>query len=170
MNSSLTINNIVRFFVLLLVQVLLLKNIEVSTYIGFFIYPLFLILLPIRTPRALQTFLAFLLGLLVDVFYNTPGLHAGVSTFSAYMRDPILRIIEPRGGYTSDKTPNRRLFGDRWFWQYAAVLVFVHIFAFSVLELFAFPTSFAAIERLFLTYLFSLILIILPQYILPTRR
>ncbi len=170
MNSSLTINNIVRFFVLLFVQVLLLANVQVSTYINFFIYPMFLLLLPIRTPRALQVFLAFLLGILVDVFYNTPGLHAATSTFSAYMRDPILRIIEPRGGYTSDKTPNRRLFGDQWFWQYAAVLVFVHILTLSFFEEFTFPRSFFFIERLFLTYLFSLIMIILPQYILPSKR
>ena len=170
MNSSLTINNIVRFFVVLFVQVLLLSHIEVSTYINFFIYPMFLLLLPIRTPRSLQIILAFLLGILVDMFYNTPGLHAGVSTFTAYMRDVILRIIEPRGGYTSDKTPNRRLFGDQWFWQYAAVLLFVHIFFYCMLEQFALPHSFEFFERFALTYLFSLILVILPQYLLPAKR
>jgi cell shape-determining protein MreD len=131
---------------------------------------MFLLLLPIRTPRALQVFLAFLLGLLIDVFYNTPGLHAAASTFTAYMRDAILRIIEPRGGYTSDKTPNRRLFGDQWFWQYAAVLLFVHLVAYSFLEEFAFSVSFVFIERLLLSYIFSLIIVILPQYILPAKR
>ncbi len=170
MNSSLSINNIVRFFVLLFVQVLILANIQVSTFINFFIYPMFLLLLPIRTPRSAQIVLAFLLGILVDVFYNTPGLHAAVSTFTAYMRDVILRIIEPRGGYTSDKTPNRRLFGDQWFWQYAAFLLFIHILLYCILEEFAIPNSFVFFQRFFLTYIFSLVIVILPQYLLPVKR
>lgn len=170
MNSSLTISNAIRFVVLLLVQVLILANVQISTYINFLIYPMFLLLLPIRTPRSLQLLLAFLLGILVDIFYNTPGLNAAASVATAYLRDPILRIIEPRGGYTSDKTPNRRLFGDQWFWQYAAILVFIQVIAYCILEEFQVPTTLFFYQRLILTYIFSFIIVILPQYILPVKR
>jgi hypothetical protein len=170
MNSSLTISNIIRFFVLLLVQVLILQNINVSTYINIFIYPMFILLLPVRTPSWLVIFLSFLLGLLVDAFYTTYGMHAAVSTFTAYLRVLVMRIIQPRGGYTSDRTPNRRMLGDTWYIQYAAVFIGIHILALTILESIGLNFSADIIYRFTLSYLFSLVIVVVPQFIFPVKR
>jgi predicted neutral ceramidase superfamily lipid hydrolase len=170
MNSSLTINNVVRFFVLLLVQVLILQRIDVSTYINIFIYPMFILLLPVRTPHWLVIFLSFCLGLMIDVFYTTYGMHAAVSTLTAYLRGLIMRLIEPRGGYTSDRTPNRRMLGDGWYMQYAALFVAVHLFVLIVVENIGARFTGDVILRFLLTYIISLGVITLPQFIFPVKR
>jgi hypothetical protein len=170
MNSSLTINNVVRFFVLLLVQVLILQNINVSTYINIFIYPMFILLLPVRTPHWLVIFLAFLLGLFIDIFYTTYGMHAAVSTFTAYLRGLVMRIIQPRGGYTTDRTPNRRMLGDTWYIQYAALFLSIHILVLIIIEHLGLPFTTDVIYRYLLTYIFSLVIVVLPQFIFPVKR
>jgi hypothetical protein len=170
MNSTLTINNTVRFFVLLLVQVLILKNIQVSTYLNLFIYPMFILLLPVRTPRWAIIIASFFLGLMVDVFYDSLGVHAAVATFMAYARDWVLRLLEPRGGYTSDRTPNRKMLGDAWFLQYSALFLFFYVLVYCVAEIFSVSINLDFILRLLITYLFSYICILLPQYLFPVAR
>ena len=170
MNSSLTINNVVRFFVLLLVQVLILQNINVSTYINIFIYPMFILLLPVRTPHWLVIFLSFLLGLFVDIFYTTYGMHAAVSTLTAYLRGLIMRIIQPRGGYTTDRTPNRRMLGATWYVQYAALFLGIHVFVLTIIESLGLPFTSDTVLRFMLSYAFSLAVVVLPQFIFPVKR
>ena len=124
----------------------------------------------LRTPRWGVVVAAFLLGMLVDVFYDSLGVHAAVATFTAYSRDWVLRLLEPRGGYTSDRTPNRKMLGDSWFLQYSAVFLFVHILIYCFAEIFSVSINLDFVLRLFITYIFSYICILLPQYLFPVAR
>lgn len=74
----------IMLVVLVLLQVLLLNNIQFSGYINPYMYVLFILLLPFETPRYLLLLLGFFLGLLVDIFSNTPGFHASATTFLAF--------------------------------------------------------------------------------------
>ncbi len=86
------INTIKRFFLLVIIQVLVLKHINIGwsdfNFIHFFIYPLFILLLPLKTQRSLMLILAFVFGLIIDMFYDSPGLHAGSLVFLAYSGFP----------------------------------------------------------------------------------
>jgi hypothetical protein len=64
--------NIFRFFFLLLIQGLVLQYIGYKN-IYIFIYPLFLMLLPLEIPHGLLVLLCFLMGISVDIFYNGFG-------------------------------------------------------------------------------------------------
>ena len=68
--------NITRFIILVLIQVLVLININFLGYINPYIYILFIILFPIKNNRLLFIFLSFLLGLTVDLFLDSGGVHA----------------------------------------------------------------------------------------------
>ncbi len=62
------------------IQVLVFRQITVGwgyfNYVHVMVYPLFILLLPIRTPDPLLIFLGFLLGFAVDIFYTSFGVLA----------------------------------------------------------------------------------------------
>ncbi|MBK8704534.1 MAG: hypothetical protein IPN33_13660 [Saprospiraceae bacterium] len=139
MNSSIIVISAVRFVILLLFQVFILKSISLgwqgNIYMHIIVFPLFIFLLPIRTPRAVVMLLAFALGLAVDVFYDSPGLHAGASVFSAFVRPIVIKLLEPREGYNVNHSPTKARLGFSWFWRYAAIMLLLHLgFYFSMLE------------------------------------
>ena len=84
-------SNTVRFILLLLVQVMLCNNINFLGYINPYIYIIFIFLFPIRENRALFLLLSFMLGLLVDMFSDSGGVHAAASVVLAYARPILLK-------------------------------------------------------------------------------
>ncbi len=90
MNSILSIHTI-RFIVLVFVQVLILNHINFLGYINPYIYILFIALYPVKNNRSILIILSFLLGITIDLFLDTGGIHAGASVFIAYIRPVILK-------------------------------------------------------------------------------
>src|SRR5665647_630393 len=95
----------VIFIVSVLLQVLLFNNILIFRVIAPFFYILFIILLPFYTPRALLLFLSFALGLTVDIFTNTPGVHASACLLTGFLRPGILQLITSRETLESVNAP-----------------------------------------------------------------
>jgi len=91
--NNITTTNITRFIVLVLIQVLVLNNINFLGYINPYIYILFIILYPIKNNRLLFIFLSFLLGLAVDLFLDSGGVHAAACVTIAYARPVILKFV-----------------------------------------------------------------------------
>ncbi|HPK08699.1 MAG TPA: hypothetical protein PK147_01290 [Saprospiraceae bacterium] len=162
---------LIRAAVLIAIQVLLLKRISFSlgdfSYVHFFIYPLFILLLPFNQSRTLYLILGFILGLTIDMFYNTPGVHAAATVLMAYLREPILNWIAPYQGYPADATPTIAKMGLVWFFSYSSTLMFIHLFMFFFMESF----SFIYIFEIMLNTFFSLIgsELIIMVYMLISR-
>lgn len=154
-----------RFLALVLVQVLVLNQVQLGSFINPFLYVYFLLILPVQTPRLLLLPLAFLLGLSIDMFQNTPGMHASASLFLVYMRPKWLGILAPREGYETDAEPSIHRFGLAWFITYAVVLVFMHHFILFFLEIFRFTEILSTLYRILLSSGVTLLLIIMLQYL-----
>jgi rod shape-determining protein MreD len=152
--------------VLVLFQVLVLNNIQFSGFVNPFMYILFILLLPFETPRWLLLLSGFLLGLSVDIFSNTLGLHASASVFMAFMRPYVLRIISPRDGYESGTFPRVFYYGLTWFLKYAVILVVMHHLFLFYFEVFRLSEFFRTLLRVILSTSFSTIIIVLSQYII----
>lgn len=167
MSSNLLVRNVVRFVAIYLIQILILFNIELHPSINLFIYPLVLLLLPIRTPHALLLGVGFLLGLLVGIQYNAVGEHTAATVFVAFARPMLLGLIEPRGGYDTTQSAAQVQLSFSWFMQYAALLFFVHFVALFTLEVFQF-NAIVAIKVLF-SYLISMLLIFLYRTLLRPK-
>lgn len=133
-------NSILRWIVCWLLQVFLFKYIvwgwEGQIYMQIHFYPLFLYLLPFATPRILTIFLGFSLGIAIDWLYETPGMHAGALVFTAYWRQPIINLLTPREGYNPKDSPTKASLGDAWFFRYIALLTFIHLAFYYLLEAF----------------------------------
>lgn len=158
------IKNIIRFFFLLLLQVLILNNIQLSGYLNPFLYILFILMLPFETPKYLVLLLAFILGVCIDMFSDTGGIHAASTVLMAFLRQPVLNLIAPRDGYTETQKPILQQFGFYWFLSYCGILVFVHHISLFYLEVFRLTEFFSTFARTILSSLFTLLLILISQF------
>ncbi|MCB0552578.1 MAG: hypothetical protein KDD02_03420 [Phaeodactylibacter sp.] len=140
MNNA-TLIHITRFFAFLIFQVLILKRLSVGwegpVFINIILYPLFIILLPLRTPRVLILIAAFAMGILVDMGYDSLGVHAGASVLTAYIRPWILAWLAPRDGYNVNYSPNLERLGSRWFFRYASIMMALHLLFYYSLDAFS---------------------------------
>ena len=88
-----------RFIGLVLLQILVLNNIQFSSILNPFLYVYLIIVLPVDFRPSIALLLGFLLGLSVDVFCQTLGMHTIATTFAAFCRPYILLYMSPRDGY-----------------------------------------------------------------------
>ncbi len=156
--------NIIRFLALLLVQILIFNNIEIGGYIIPYIYILFIILLPFETPAWITLILAFILGLLVDIFCETLGMHTSATVFMAFLRPYILSYFAPRDGYESGSYPRVFYYGLPWFIKYALLMVLAHHLFLFYVEMFKLQDFFTTLLRVILSTLFSTTIIVLSQF------
>ena len=159
------IRTIIRFFVLILVQVLIIKNMELGRFILPFIYPLFIILLPFETPKWLLLISAFLLGISIDLFYDTAGMHAAACVLMAYVRPGILKLFSPRDGYESGTQPTVQYLGVPWFLSYASILIVLHHVVLFFIEVFRFNEFFSTLLRVIISSFFSILLVTTIHYL-----
>ena len=151
------------FIALVLTQVIILNNIELGGYINPYLYVFFILALPFETNDNLVLFLAFLIGLFIDVFSSTMGLHTSSAVFMAFSRKYILKLIQPRGGYEFGTTPNLQHMGLSWYMTYAAILVVLHHLFLFYTESFNFSQFFSTFGRVIVSSIFTLILIFIVQ-------
>ncbi len=116
----------IGFFLFLLVQVLLFKNVVLFHTAFCFLYVVYLLTFPVETNPLLMMAIAFVMGLGVDIFYDSMGLHAMASVFMVYVRGYWLARITPQGGYDRNSLPTLAMNGVQWFVVYALPLVFLH--------------------------------------------
>jgi hypothetical protein len=154
-----------RFFILMAVQIVVLNNIQFSGFINPFVYIMFIMMLPVRIPKALLLIIAFVTGLTVDIFSNTMGMHAAACVFMAYTRPAVLRILSPRDGYETDSYPSAREQGFTWFLIYASILTFIHHLILFYIEVFRFSEFFSTFLRVLLSSVATIIFIMITQYL-----
>ena len=152
------------FVSLVLIQVLLLNFVQFSGYINPYIYILFVLLLPVSMPRYAVVLLGFFIGLVVDIFSNTLGMHAAATTFMAFARPYVVELISSREMDKSDY-PGLHQYGFQWFLYYTAILVFLHHIFFFYVEAFTFTNFIHTFVRSLLSSIFSIFLIVISQYL-----
>ncbi|MBL7704970.1 MAG: hypothetical protein JNM21_05415 [Taibaiella sp.] len=167
---SIYLRNFLRYLFLVGIQVLLLNKLSLRWWAnpsGFpsfvpFIYPLFIMLLPISTPIWFVLLSGFTVGLTVDMFMNTMGLHAAACVFMAFCRIAVLKTILPRKIYEyRSLAPSVKSMSWVPFLTYAAVLLLLHHLAYFLLEIWSLKAPLYFILKLFASLLTSLIFVIL---------
>lgn len=154
----------IMFISLVLIQVLILNHVQFSGYVNPYIYILFVLLLPFSSPKYLVLLLAFLMGITIDIFSNSLGIHSFATVFAAYNRSFIIQLIS---GREEDRTDYPGLMQNklRWFLSYVSIMVVIHHFVLFYLEIFTFANFFNTLARVFFSSLFSIFAIVLSQFI-----
>ena len=113
------INSILRFglifILLILLQVLLFNNIQFSGYVNPYVYIMFILLFPLKYHHGYCFYYHLGLGLIIDFFSGSPGMHSSATVLAGFVRPYILRVISPRDGYEPGSDPSMLAYGFRWF-------------------------------------------------------
>jgi len=141
------LKNFIRFCLIVLIQVLILNKITLrwwSQPVGFpvfipYIYPLFIFLLPFETPVWLLLFCGFVMGLTMDSFMNTAGMHACATVLIAYLRTNVLNALLPKNlSEYPNQSPGVKNMGWMPFIVYSSFLIVIHHAVFFSVELWNF--------------------------------
>ena len=90
--NNIALNIVLRFIGLVLLQVIICSNINFLGYLNPYVYVIFMFLYPITNNRVLFIFLSFSIGLSIDIFLDSGGVHAAASVAIAYVRPLFLKF------------------------------------------------------------------------------
>lgn len=135
-----------------------------------FIYIAFIMMLPYQTPHVLLILIGFGTGLFVDVFYNSLGIHAFATVLIAYLRPYIINALTPRGGYDEGVTISIGSLGLLWFLSYAAVIIVIHHTVLFFVWSLGYNSLFLTFGKILASSVFSLVMVILVQYLIQSPR
>lgn len=154
----------IMFVALVLVQVLIFNQVQFIGFINPYVYILFVLLLPLSTPKYALLILSFFLGLVIDVFSNSLGIHSAATVFIAYARPLIIRAISSREEDMSDY-PGLLQNKLSWFVRYVTIMVVIHHLLLFYIEVFTLANFFNTLYRALISSLFSIIIIVLSQFL-----
>ena len=164
------LRNSFRFVLLVLLQTFVFNKIYLGGYLNPYVYIMFVALLPFETPGWLLLLSSFSIGLSIDVFSGSPGMHAAAATFAAYTRPFIIRLMLPKLDKGNNALPGINFMGIPAFSVYILVLVFAHHFLLFFLEVFRFEEIGNVLLRILISTLLSSSLIILLEMIFKPQK
>lgn len=155
---------VLLFFILLILQVFVLNNILFFGYINPYLYIIFVFLYPLKINRIPFLFFSFLLGLFIDFFSDSGGIHAFSILFIAYLRLFFIRMY-----FRKEETDyvffnlNSESLGK--IFNYVVTLTVIHHFIYFSLANFSFQNLSTVILNTLFSSIFTLILYFLGTYI-----
>ncbi|MFY8068736.1 MAG: rod shape-determining protein MreD [Flavobacterium sp.] len=167
MNNSLL--NSIRFIVFLSLQVLIFNNINLFGYINPYPYVLFIILYPVNSNKNVLLLGSFFLGLLLDMFCNSGGIHTTASIVLAFMRPTLFKFsfglsYEYQTVKIADKMSPERI-------TLLLLAIVIHHFILFYLEYFRLGLLFTILSRTIVSTLFTFTICLLIVYLIkPNKR
>ncbi len=162
-----------QLVLLALAQGLIFKDFSMGIggyrYFHILIYPILVITMPFGVSRPVQLLLAFLLGLFVDIFYESPGIHASACVFTAYVRPVVLNWFEPREGYNANHVPSLQQYGAAWYIRYAGTMMFLHLFVYYSVDAFTYYYILDILLRTLSSFVISMVFVIMVAYIFKSK-
>lgn len=120
----------------ILLQVMIINHIEISGLINPFVYIYPLLLIPNKTNRIAVLFVGFVIGLVLDAFSNTWGMHMAATTLTAFVRPYIFNLCASQED--KDKPSISYSIMPSTFVIYSSILITIHHLVLFGLEAFTF--------------------------------
>lgn len=161
--------NILRFVLLLLAQILVFSNVNFSSFINPYVFPLFILLLPFETPRWLLMLIGFAAGLTLDIFLGSAGMHAAACLLVGYLRPFLINIITPKGT-EFEISPQLYAQGPTWFAIYIGITMSIYLTFYFLIEEATFMNFFLLLVKIILSTLFSTGAILTLLFLFSSRK
>jgi rod shape-determining protein MreD len=129
------------FALFFLAQVIVLGRIHLFHYATPLFYVYFVAMFPRNYPKWSVLLWSFLLGLIIDIFSNTPGLAASVMTILAAIQPYYLELYVPRDS-ADNLQPSMKTLGPVKYAYYVVPMVLLYCLLFYCLEMFTFFNAF----------------------------
>lgn len=160
--------NVIRFILLVSVQVLVFNKLNFFGWINPMVYILFLYWYPIKENRAFFLIMAFLLGLFVDIFSDTLALNAAAAVTIAYIRPMIMRFCfgvnyEFQSFKLSNTTNAQQI-------TFLALLILIHHIIFFSLEIFSLSNLLLILKKIITTGVATFIVCLLFRTLFSVRK
>lgn len=124
---------VVYFVVLVLLQVWILNNIHFLRIATPFLYLYFILKMPVHMSRVHVLLLSFLIGLTIDLFSNTSGMHAAACLLAGFIRQPLIQLLMDKD-LPEEMSPSYKAFGYGVFFRYVLLFVLIHHIALFLIE------------------------------------
>lgn len=162
MNSTLKLA--LLFFFLLFLQVFVLKNILFLGYVNPYLYIVFIFYFPLKENRFGFLFSSFLLGLCIDFFLDSGGIHAFSILCVAYIRLFFIRFYFRK---TVLDYPFFKLQSESFgkLFNYAVTLTFIHHLILFSFANFSFQNMGHVVLNTVFSGIFTLLVFFLGNYI-----
>ena len=170
MNSRNIFSIVGQFVALGAVQIFLLKNLALFGVAFCFIYLLPILILPISIRPTSLLLISFIFGLVIDVFYDTLGLHSAAVAVFAFLRPFWLKAVRTSGGYDDTNSPSLQEMGVVWFISYALPLIFVFCLVFFIADQWGTVNWLNILNKSLFSSIFTLLLAIIVQLLFFKRR
>ncbi|HAC23073.1 MAG TPA: rod shape-determining protein MreD [Porphyromonadaceae bacterium] len=154
-----TIRNSIYFIVFVVLQVLLFNQISFFKVATPFLYIYFILKLPEGTSRSLVVFYGFLTGLSIDIFSNTPGMHAAAATFAGLVRYPLIKRLTTKD-MVETAAPSFYSMGAGGYTRYVVFFVLLHHAALLLIESFTLFDPLYLIIRILASSALTIILLL----------
>lgn len=167
MNNNLL--NIFRFIIFVAIQVFIFNNINLFGYLNPYPYVLFILLFPVNGSKYGLLISSFLIGLTLDTFLNSGGVHTTASLLLAYVRPYFFKFsfglsYEYQTIKIADKITSERI-------SFILISVFFHHLVLFILEFYRLSLIINIVSKTFATALFTAIISVLILYLIkPNRR
>lgn len=163
----------VKFFInlvaLLIIQLTILDNIQLHSYVYINIYILAIYILPYRLSKASILLFGFFLGLFVDLANNTMGIHAAASTLLAYIRPRLLMLTSNRE-QIDDIQGKQNISNFAWFFKYVMISTTVYNVVLIMAEAFSFHNFWITLARIICSTIASVFFILLYYFIVLKKK
>ncbi len=165
------VKNIIRFGLLILVQVFVFDKIHLHQMVTPYIYFLFIIWLPFRLGPSQQLLIAFVLGFTMDSFRHHPGFHTAACLLIAYIRPFLINLLIPQEGADNNyEEPSVKSMGGILpYIIFIGVLTFIHHGWLFLLEAWQFGNLWYFLVKTVMSTVLSVLLIIITE-LLFTRQ
>ncbi|MBP6099945.1 MAG: rod shape-determining protein MreD [Flavobacterium sp.] len=167
MNSTL-LYNLSRFILLLAAQVLIFNNINFLGFINPFPYILFIILYPVNGNKSGLLASSFLLGILMDLFWNSGGVHTAACVMLAYYRPMLFKFAFGLSYEYQTIRINDKLSPERF--SFILLSVVIHHLTLFILEVFTLSSLWDILVRTIVSTLFTTLLCILIIYLIKPSK
>ena len=126
MGKSFQIKWVFVVFFSLITQVFILRDLALAHVAFCFIYLWIILKAPIQTPLFSLILGGFFIGWIVDMFYNTHGIHSLATVFIAFLRPVFFKVLTPANGYDERSNVSLSEMKALWFFPYIFVMLFSH--------------------------------------------
>jgi rod shape-determining protein MreD len=160
--------NIFRFTGLIFLQIFVVNQMNLgflNPYISIVVYISFLITFPVNISKYILLLVALILGLTIDMFQNTGGIHASACVFLAFVRPFLLSRIQSDNPIDDIQELNVYTEDLQKYIMYCFILSFFFFIGLFLFEEFSFGRIPLIALKAILSSTVSTSLIILGQYL-----
>jgi rod shape-determining protein MreD len=150
--------------------VYLLNNIRLFGIATLFLYVYVIIKVPINVTRSKMIIISFLLGLIMDMFTNTLGMHAAACVLAGFFREPLMKAYTEREMLEEGVPSSQRLGWNAYIKIVLSVVILHHVTLFLIESLSLFDPLFLLLRIVASVILTSLCIFIMESFNILRRN